>query len=198
LFVRWRMQISRPTRRVIGGSPAPSWRDFNSRMRASEIANCRCWPSIFPALRPTDNSILKTPNGSAWRPPVLLIHSRFIVFVTPASRAHTPSVEHKSSVRGLLRPAASTDSDARRGHWGGRRGLKRVLAVSTRDLNRILFSAGAPLRSPQRGSGPRNSEALVVRIEPARHPQPRGTHSTGMRSVQRANDRVRSGTCPWT
>ena len=111
---------------------------------------------------------------------------------------HTPSVEHKSSVRGLLRLAASTDSDARRGHWGGRRGLKRVLAVSTRDLNRILFSAGAPLRSPQRGSGPRNSEALVVRIEPARHPQPRGTHSTGMRSVQRANDRVRSGTCPWT
>jgi hypothetical protein len=110
------------------------------------------------------------------RPPVLLIHFRFhfrfIVFVTPTSRANTPSVERKILSTTIAQTGISTDSDIRRGHRGERSGegtgLKRVLAVSTRDLNRISFDAGAPLRAPQRGFGSRNSEALVVRIEPAR------------------------------
>jgi hypothetical protein len=117
---------------------------------------------------------------------------------------------------GKVRPVACADCQANarcRNNWrvassvmaglqfeNARIGDRRlqVLAVSTRDLNRISFSAGEPLHAPQPVFGSRNSEAWVVRIEPARPPQSRDTRSIGMRSVQRASDRVLSGTGLWT
>jgi hypothetical protein len=63
-LVRWPLEISRPTREVIGELPIPSWRGFNSRMRESEIGNYNYWRSISAAPRPTGNSMYKTPSGS--------------------------------------------------------------------------------------------------------------------------------------
>jgi hypothetical protein len=196
------MWMPRRMEEVIGGSAAPSWRDFNSRMRESEIASCRCWRSISAAPRPTDNSILKTPNGSdsastcITDPPPLPLHRfRHADFTREYSIG---MVQHSQYEDGSTH--ISKDSDVRRGHQSEHSrestGPKRVLAVSTRDLNRILFTAGEPLCAPQPGLGSHNSEARVVPIEPAQPPHPRDTRSTGMRHVQRVSDRVRSGTCP--
>ena len=63
-FVRSPMWMPRRMEEVIGGSPAPFWRDFNSRMRASEIASCSCWHSISASPLPTDNFILTRRSGS--------------------------------------------------------------------------------------------------------------------------------------
>src|ERR1051326_2322743 len=63
-FVRWHTLMFKRMREVIGGSPVPSWRDFNSRMRESEIANYKYWRSILVAHHPTDNFYLTISNGS--------------------------------------------------------------------------------------------------------------------------------------
>lgn len=137
------------------------------------------------------------------RPPVLLIHPhfRFIVFVTPISRANTPSIQRNILNTRNAQTGISKDSDVGSGHQGEHSGegpeLKGVMAVSKRGLNRIAFSAGELLCSPQPGFGSRNSEALVVQIELARLYQHYDARSMGMRSVLEARDRVRLDTCPW-
>ena len=138
-------------------------------------------------------------------PPILLIHShshfRFIDFVTPTFTCQYSlgMAQYPQYKEGSAR--MSKDSGLRRAQQGERSGestgLKWVLAVSKWDLNRILFSAGESLRAPQPGFESCNSEGRVVRIDPARPPQSRDTHSTGMRFAQRASGRVRSGSCPW-
>jgi hypothetical protein len=58
-------------------------------------------------------------------PPVLLIHPhfRFTVFVTPTSRANTPSVEHKILRTRMAQTGISTDSNIlRRGYRSERSG----------------------------------------------------------------------------
>jgi hypothetical protein len=104
-FARSPMQTSRPTREVTGGSPAPSWQDCNSRMRGSEISSYRYWRSISAAARPTDNSMLKTLNGSDSASTSTTDPLPFLNLVTPASRATTLSVEHMSSILGLVTSA---------------------------------------------------------------------------------------------
>src|SRR5687767_4565517 len=63
-FVQWRTPIFKREKEATGKSPAPSWPDFNSRMRGSEIAEYRYWQNISAALRPMANFILRTRNGS--------------------------------------------------------------------------------------------------------------------------------------
>ena len=130
-------------------------------------------------------------------PPLPLHHLRQVDFTRKYSLVERNVLSTRIAQSGI-----SKDPDVRRGHQGERSGestgLKWVMTASKRDLNRTLFSAGEPLRSPQPGLGSRNSETLVVHIELARPPQPRDTRSTGMRSAQIASGRVRSGTCPGT
>ena len=159
-------------------------------MRESATARCRCWRSTSRVPRPTDNFSLKAPTGSdsasicITDPPRLPLDGfRHVNFTREYSVAiaQYPQYEYGSA-------GTSKDSNVRRDYQGERRGdsteLKREMAVSKRDLNRISFSAGKPLHAPQPDFGSRNSETLVVPIDPVYPPQQRVTRSTGMRSVQ--------------
>jgi hypothetical protein len=144
--------------------------------------------------------MLKTLNGSdsastSTTDPLLLLD-----LVTPTSRATTLSVEHMSLVLGLVTAELAQiplQDEVIRASGVGKVPVSVCDGCLDRNFNGISFTAGEPLRAPQPGFGPRNSEARVVRIESARPPQQHNTCPTGMRSVQRANGRVRSDTCLW-
>ena len=103
------MQISRPTRGVIGGSPV-----LHGGTSIRECANrrsegCSCWWSTSTVPRPTDNFLPKTPNGSDSASICITESTPISASSSSSRRVRAPILQRHcatSSVRGWLDPAS--------------------------------------------------------------------------------------------